>query len=269
LASDNRTAVTTDESFIRVWDLASRTERYHLDFPKSTNTQGLRASRSSLAGSSPTSTADARQIITAEPDGTLLVWDLSPAFDRKAGRPTTVDSRQVSGWWTDLANSDPAVAYSAIWNLTDAGEPAVAFLRQQMKPAVDADFAKVRKLIKELDDDRFEVRESASRELEKLGAAIEPALRQALESRPSPEARRRLETLMQMPAAAIRSPELMRRLRAISILERIGSKNARQLLTTLGTGVPHAPETIAAKTALERLSQRPEMLNQESAGAKR
>jgi WD40 repeat protein len=272
LAGDNRTAITLDESFIRVWDLASRKERYALELPKSSNPpfpQSQRPLGSVWAAMTLALTADGRQITTTEPDGTLLVWDLSPAFKNDRSQPTVLNTEQITGGWTDLANSDPAVAYPAIWKLTDAGESALALLRQNLKPAVDADFARVRKLIKELDDDRFEVRESASRELEKLGAAIEPALRQAIESRPSPEVRRRLETLVQMPAAAIRSPELMRRLRAISILERIGSKNARQLLTTLGTGVPHAPETIAAKIALERLAQRPEMLNQESAGAKR
>jgi hypothetical protein len=50
-------------------------------------------------------------------------------------------------------------------------------------------------------------------------------------------------------------------LRAIGVLERIGSKDARQLLTSLASGVPHAPETLAAKNALERLALRPEKVN--------
>jgi hypothetical protein len=207
-------------------------------------------------------TADGRQITTSEPDGTLLVWDLRPAFEKDRFRPAVPDLERIAGWWTDLANSDPAMAYAAIWNLTDAPDEAVACLRKQLKQAVDADFDKVRKLIKDLDDDRFEVRESASRELEKLGAGIQPAVRQALEGRPTPEVRRRLEALVQTPAAVSRSPELLRHLRAIAVLEQIASKDARQLLTTLGGGVPHAPETIAAKSALERLAQRPEKVNQ-------
>jgi WD40 repeat protein len=266
LAGDNRTVITEEGRSIRVWDLFSRQEKYRLELPKVSNNLTPPSYTTIMP---PPLTPDGRRLVTSEPDGTLLVWDLAPAFRPAGSEPKAVDATGIAGSWADLAKEDPAVAYAAIWKLTDAPDAAVAWLQKQMKPAVDADFARVRKLIKELDDDRFEVRESASRELEKLGAAIEPALRQALESRPSPEVRRRLETLVQMPAAAIRSPELMRRLRAISILERIGSKNARQLLTTLGTGVPHAPETIAAKIALERLAQRPEMLNQESAGAKR
>jgi hypothetical protein len=89
-----------------------------------------------------------------------------------------------------------------------------------------------------------------------MGAGIQPAVRQALEGRPSPEVRRRLEALLQTPAAVAQTPELLRNLRAIGILEQIGSKDARQLLTTLSSGVPHAPETQAAKGALERLAQK-------------
>jgi WD40 repeat protein len=258
LAGDNRSLVTLDESFIRVWDLPSRKERYNLELPKSFNAglppAGQFATRWAWAGT-PALAADARQLITTEPDGTLLVWDLSPA-SKKSSQATPLNVEQIAGCWTDLANSDPAVAYPAIWKLTDAGEPAIALLRQHLKPAVDADFDKVRKLIRNLDDDSFEVRESASRELEKMGAGIQPAVRQALEARPTPEVRRRLEALLQTPAAVNHSPELLRRLRAISVLERIASMDARQLLTTLAGGVAHAPETQAAKSALERLAQR-------------
>jgi WD40 repeat protein len=258
LAGDNRTAITLDDSFIRVWDLALRKERYQLKLPRTSNPPN--ANRYGV-----TLSANGRELTTAEPDGTLLVWDLSPAFE-KSSQATPLNAEQIAGCWTDLANSDPAVAYPAIWKLTDAGEPAVAFLRQQLKPAADADFDKVRKLIKNLDDDSFEIRESASRELEKMGAGIQPAVRQALEGRPTPEVRRRLEALLQTPTAASRSPELLRRLRAISVLERISSKDARQLLTTLSGGVPHAPETQAAKTAQERLALRPGKANQGFSG---
>ena len=266
LAGDNRTIVTLDENLIRIWDLASRTEKYSLELPKSFNastSQGRQLATRSAWAVTPVLNADGRQLTTTEPDGTLLVWDLSPAFKNDRSVPTKLDAQRIAGWWNDLSDSDPAVAYAAIWSLTDAPEDAVACFRNQLKPAVDADFDKVRKLIKELDDDSFEVRETASRQLEKMGASIQPALRQALENRPSPEVRRRLEALVQTPAVN-RSPELLRRLRAISVLERIASKDARQLLATLAGGVAHAPETEAAKTSLGRLAQRPEMVRTET-----
>ena len=47
-----------------------------------------------------------------------------------------------------------------------------------------------------LDDDSFETRQAASRELEKLGIAAKPFLREVLRRRPSLEIRRRIERLL-------------------------------------------------------------------------
>src|SRR5207244_1267145 len=58
---------------------------------------------------------------------------------------------------------------------------------------VAADPQKMARWIAELDSDQFAVREKATRELEKLGESAQPALRQALEDQPKPEARKRLE----------------------------------------------------------------------------
>jgi hypothetical protein len=50
--------------------------------------------------------------------------------------------------------------------------------------------------VRALDDDSFMVREEASRELEKLGAAAKPLLRETLKGSPSPEVRRRINALL-------------------------------------------------------------------------
>lgn len=253
LAGDNRTVITMDVKSIRVWDLATRREKHQVPLSKTSssinpNQIGMRATAHL--------TPDGRRLLTPESDGTLLIWDLSPAFPSQISESKNIELERIASWWADLAQADPAVAYAAVWSLTDAPADAVALFQKQMKPAVDADFEKVRKLVKELDDDRFEVRQTASRELEKMGALIQPALRHFLEVQPPPEVRRRLEALVQNSGGVNQSPELLRQLRAIGVLERIGSKDARQLLATLATGVPYAPETLAAKSALERLAAR-------------
>jgi hypothetical protein len=51
-------------------------------------------------------------------------------------------------------------------------------------------------LLAKLDDDRFKVRQRATRELEKLAETAEPALKKALVGDPSPEARRGIEKLL-------------------------------------------------------------------------
>jgi hypothetical protein len=65
---------------------------------------------------------------------------------------------------------------------------------QTPRGSIDRD--KARQWIRELDDDSFETRTAASRELEKLGAPAKPLLREALKTRPSLEAYRRIEALL-------------------------------------------------------------------------
>ena len=111
------------------------------------------------------------------------------------------------------------------------------------------------RLIAELDDDNFEVREKAATELEKLGGAALPALREALDGRPSPESRRRIEQLIekQEPRDWASSGERLRAWRALEVLERAGTPEARRMLQALADGAPGAWLTQDAKSALNRL----------------
>src|SRR5262249_46186577 len=156
-----------------------------------------------------------RRAFTAMADGTALVWDLTPAL---AAEPLCKDAaaKEVAAWWEDLAGEDAGRAYAAVWRLAEVPEPtAVAFLREHLKPAVDPDFEKVRQHVRDLDSDTFAVREKAYRQLEELGDAALPALRQALEQDPSVEVRRRLETLLARSPGLVGSPDVRRRLRAL------------------------------------------------------
>lgn len=87
-----------------------------------------------------------------------------------------------------------------------------------------------------------------------MGSAVEPALREALAKATSAEARRRLEALLAVPGI-VKSPEALRRVRAIHVLEQIGSDAAREILMRLGKGAPAAYETLDAQLALERLAK--------------
>ena len=110
--------------------------------------------------------------------------------------------------------------------------------------------------MKDLDSDRYVTRERATRELEKLGELAEPALRSALNRQPSLETRQRLESLLQK-LDPIRDPESLRSLRAIEVLEHIGSAEAQTLLQQLARGAPEARLTQEAKASCVRLLNRP------------
>ena len=86
-----------------------------------------------------------------------------------------------------------------------------------------------------------------------MGRAVAPALRNALEGKISLEKRQRLEGLLRKLAAAPLSQELLRRLRAIQVLEQIATPEARQILRALADGPPSWDQQ-EAQAALDRLT---------------
>jgi hypothetical protein len=76
---------------------------------------------------------------------------------------------------------------------------------------------------------------------------LEPLLREALAKSPSPETRRRIESLLSLPRL-VRLPQHLRSIRAIQALEQIGTPAAQQILQRLAAGAPDAPETRGAKS---------------------
>jgi hypothetical protein len=93
----------------------------------------------------------------------------------------------------------------------------VPFLQKHLHPA-EVDAARIAKLLTALDGDDFDGREAASRALSKLGDLAEPAVRKALEAKPSLEARRRLEELVNKLDGPVTIPEQARYLRCVEVL---------------------------------------------------
>jgi hypothetical protein len=113
-------------------------------------------------------------------------------------------------------------------------------------------------LLADLDSSDFRKRESTTRELARLGEQAEPALRKALEGRPALETRRRIEALLERASELWRnpSPERVRMLRSLEVLECAGTEEARQVLEALARGAPGARLTEEAKASTERLAGR-------------
>src|SRR5207237_10220780 len=99
-----------------------------------------------------------------------------------------------------------------------------------------ADPVQIRRLLAQLDDELFTTRERATRELAAFGDAAEPLLREYLATTTSPEASQRLEVLLESIRAGTFDADPLRALRAVEILERIGSAEARAALQALATG---------------------------------
>jgi hypothetical protein len=78
-------------------------------------------------------------------------------------------------------------------------------------------------------------------------------LRKALQANPSPEQRERIAKLLEDLEKNVPIQALLAPVRAIEVLEHIGTAEARHVLTELAKGLPEARLTQEAKASLERL----------------
>jgi WD40 repeat protein len=199
---------------------------------------------------------DGRQLTTVSSDSTALVWDVTGRVGEATFAPATLSPLDLEGACTALSDADAAAAQRALWELVAAPARAVSLLDVRLAPAPVVDAAQLARLVMDLDADSFRLREQASSELAKLGDAAEPTLRKALNGKPTPEVRRRVERLLEKLDRAAMSPERLREQRAVAVLEHIATAPARRLLERLARGGPQAELTLDAKASLQRLASR-------------
>jgi RNA polymerase sigma factor (sigma-70 family) len=197
--------------------------------------------------------ADGKVLVSGSGDTTALVWDLSVRADP---RPAT--AAELKTFWAELAGADASLAYRAIRKLAASPSSAIPFMRERLHSIPVVSDKQLARLVTDLDSDDFTVRQKSTAELEKLGKLALPAYRQALQGKPSLEARRRLEDLLDKAQRDWwgQSGERLRSLRAVEALELAGTEPARELLKTLAAGAEGARLTAEAKQALERLANR-------------
>jgi hypothetical protein len=198
---------------------------------------------------------DGKLLASGSADTTIILWDMEAALPRVRAGPAP-PGRQVTGWWNDLGSKGPALAYRAVCGLMLHPEQAVPALAKKLTPAGDEDKS-IALRVAELGDEEFDVRERAERELARVNADVEPALRRALARRPEPEVARRIRRVLERIELSP-APEHLRRMRAVEVLERIGNARAKGVLRKLAGGAAGAPLTQAAQEALARLGKRAE-----------
>jgi DNA-binding beta-propeller fold protein YncE len=188
--------------------------------------------------------------------GEVKVWSLA-ALPPPEGPAPPADRKGLEALWADLGGADAARAYRAVWALSAAPRLTVPFLRENARPpAGGVDYERIARLVAELDDNVYEVRVKATAALEKLGPAAYPALRKALTS-PSAEVRRRARMLLEKKGdAPALSPEELRALRVIEVLQHIGTAEVRPVLEKLAAGPKDAVVTQDAAAALALLPRR-------------
>jgi WD40 repeat protein len=235
-SADGKILATADPAGpVRLWEVATAQEIRRLDVPPGVCTLAFAPDGWTLASA-------------GGPDQAVLLWDLTGRRDGPRMPRRVLTAEDLRAKWTDL-DANAARAYRAIWELVAASGPAVAFVAERLAPA---DPQRVAGWINDLDDSRYRVRARASLELENYLVQIEPALRRALAKNSSVEFRMRVKRLLERV-----SPAQLRVGRALCVLERLGSPEARALLAKLAGRTPESWLTAEARAAVERLARRP------------
>jgi WD40 repeat protein len=250
-ASDGRTFAQVDAQGVFLWDLLTGTQRARFQAPDvpcdATVTRGGGAQTLVFA-------PDGRKLATGHQNGTVQLW-LVPPLPGREPRPTSQTERD--NLWADLGSDSPGKARAAVERLTQHPEVATALLKVRFRPpSPTPDDDRIRAHLQDLDSDVFATREEAVRKLREYGARAEPALRRELASGASLEMRLRIQRILDSitpPLQRLRlSGEALRGVRAIEVLERVGTAEPRALLrawSEQGSDVRLATE---ARLALER-----------------
>ena len=235
---DGRTLAVTaaGNSAVVLWETATARER--------TSFQGHRGPLTFVAYA-----PDGKTVLSGSWDTTVLAWDVFGLRD--PARDVLKDEIETA--WKDLADGEP---FPATRTLVSAPRQTLPILNRHLKPVVAAGKDEIARMIKDLDSDNFDVRQKGFDALDRLGSLAEESLRKTLAQELSLEARRKVEQLLEKLREGPPPAATMRDVRALEILELIGTPEARTLLEKVATGAADAPLTVAARASLGRLPKR-------------
>jgi hypothetical protein len=196
---------------------------------------------------------DGRSLASGGGDGQVLAWD---PWDREGAEAAGWTPGAREALWAKLAGRDAGEAFGAMRDLALSPKDTLPFLRARLRPVSGEVSPAISRLIADLDDRRFDVREQAEQELLRRGEEVEVALGRALAGAPPLEVRRRLERVREKLRTAGPSAEWLRTCRAVEVLEHLGTAEAREVLRQLAGGAPEARLTREARDALRRTEGR-------------
>jgi RNA polymerase sigma factor (sigma-70 family) len=193
---------------------------------------------------------DGKYLVTAGTSTNALIWDLAAL--PPAGKKKFQSASDLPGLWLDLDSSDATKAYKAMRTMVNMGDLCLPYLDRQLAPAQAIDAKRISAWISQLDNDEFAIREKATKQLEEFGVGARFLLDRAQSEKLSEEANRRIDLLL---SKINQSPDFIRSIRALEVIEHIGTPVARRILKRLAQGEKQATMTAEASAALERLSR--------------
>jgi WD40 repeat protein len=198
---------------------------------------------------------DGKLLASGSADSTVLVWDVAALAKPAALVDGIADSKIIQNLWNDLADIDAAKGFQAMNALAAAPADTVTFFKARLKAVPAVDPKVIEKLVDDLNSDKFAIRDKATKELEKLGDMAGTKLTERLAAQPPLEVHQRINKLLDGIAQAEIPLETLQTLRAIEVLERIRTAQAREVLAALAKGAPGHRITEEARDAVERLDR--------------
>jgi hypothetical protein len=224
-----------EDKTIRLWEVATGKQLFCRDIGGIVNQVAI--------------SPDGTKIAAVLDDGSVTCFPVDPPPQDKQ---PALDDKAFESLWADLAGDDGEKAYAAVRTLSQTYQGIVSRMSKRLHPT-----RSLAQMIADLDADDFERREAATKELAAAGPKAGAALRKALEANPSAEARSRIERILpSLDQWVVTDPDTLRDIRAIWVLERIGTPEARAILEDLAKGAPEVRQTQEAQAALDFLDKR-------------
>ncbi len=190
---------------------------------------------------------DGTKLAAASPDAPVYLWDVR---GKLLDLPKAFDAATGDALWMALASPDAAKAFDAMQQLAAAPGDAVKLLARKQPPAVAPAPEWFAERVIELQSRSFAVRERATGELEAVAEVVQPWLAEERKRSESPEVQRRLARAL--AAIGSNSPDRLRVLRSVEVLEWLRTPASVELLTAWVAGAARAPLTVAAGQAVRR-----------------
>ncbi|MFP4106909.1 MAG: WD40 repeat domain-containing protein [Phycisphaerae bacterium] len=195
-------------------------------------------------------------LVSTGRNGSVKFWTVADLLQMDL--PDSPSESELRDAWVKLASADPADGFKALHVLTRNGQGSVKLLSGRMEPAAEPKELKdMEVLISEVASADDEVSERAVRRLKDLGLAAKDELGKLRENVKMQSAREMILHLMASLSNPVTTDSReLQDIRAVAVLERIATPEARKLLEKLAGGYRHSRLTLASKGALSRLKQR-------------
>ena len=174
-------------------------------------------------------------------DDNYLVWDLATATAGQQESPPSLDDL-----WANLASRNAPLAYHAASLLAERGAEAIPFLSGKLKESVN-NGPDIKSLVSDLEHDHITRSERAWRQLNELYGEHHAWIASEARNCQSESVRRSVGRLITTGTPTVNDTNVLRRIRAVSVIARISSMESRALLAHVARGDLRDPAVARAR----------------------